>query len=196
MKNLNATKFLAFSLLIVLAGCQQYSLVQAERVSISENFSVEPDTNWNKRTTDGAEIWTIDGESLQSLRLFKGLGDGDTLFKLANAERQENMPTYSDTMSLLEIREFIETSLVQSNATNVKGGVFEPRKFAGHDGFRFNVTFFDKNGLQIKGFVEGAKAKGKLFVVFNYGSKLYYYDKHLKNVENMIQSAQIANAQS
>lgn len=182
----------AFCAFLLLAGCQTYSLVPMERVSIGGTLSIEPKIQWNKRTLDNTEMWTVDGEALQVVQIYKGLEDGDTLFELQDSEKQENMPKFKETMSLLEIREFIEASIVQSGFTNLKTLKFEPASFAGRDGFRFDFTFTDKNGLRKLGFATGAMVGGKFYLVFYHGAKLHYYDKYLKEVEDMIRTIQLA----
>ncbi len=174
------------------AGCQTYSLVQPARVTVGDKLSIEPDIAWNKRSIENAEIWTVDGEALQALHLYKGLEDGDTLFVLTNSEKQEKMPQYSKTMSLLELREFIEASIVQSGFTNLKSLKFKPTKFADKDGFRFEFTFSNTNGLRELGFAAGAQSGDRLYLVLYRGAKLHYYGKYLKNVEDMIRSVQLA----
>jgi hypothetical protein len=95
-------------------------------------------------------------------------------------------------MSLLEIREFIEASIVQDGFANMKTLKFQPEKFGGKDGFRFEFTFTNKNGLRNHGFAAGATVDGKLYLVIYRGAKLHYYDKYLKNVEDMIRTVQLA----
>lgn len=180
-----------FSCLFV-AGCQTYSLVQAERVSIDEGYSVDPGREWNKRTTGEAQIWTVDGETLQALHLYEGLEDGDALFKLLDGDKQELLPKYSKNMSLLDVREFIEASFVQFGFANMKTLKFEPAKFAGNDGFRADFTFTSKNGLRNQGFAAGAKLGDKLYLIIYRGAKLHYYDKYLREVEDVVRSVQLA----
>ncbi len=192
MTALNPKIAVAFCALLLLTGCQTYSLVPLERVSIGGKLSIEPKIQWNKRTVDNIEMWTVDGESLQVVQIYKGLEDGDTLFKIQDAEKQENMPKFKETMSLLEIREFIEASIVQSGFTNLKTLKFEPASFAGRDGFRFDFTFTDTNGLRKLGLATGAMVGGKFYLVFYHGAKLHYYGRYLKDVEDMIRTIQLA----
>lgn len=177
---------------ILLTGCQTYSLVNATQVNIGNNVSITPDIQWNKRTLDNSEVWTVDGEGLQALHLYKGLGDGDVLFPKLNASTDENVPKYRGTMSLLEIREFIEASIVQQGFTNIETTSFRPEKFGGRDGFRVEFTFSSKAGLRNKRFATGAKVDDKLYLVIYRGTKLHYYDRYLKNVEDMLQTIQLA----
>lgn len=179
-------------LCVLLAGCQTYSLVKAERVNIGKHVIVTPDIQWNKRTLENSEVWTVDGEGLQALHLYKGLSDGDVLFPKPDATTEDKAPKYSGTMSLLEIREFIEASIVQQGFTNILMTSFRPEKFGGKDGFRVDFTFSSKEGLRNKGFAAGARVDQKLYLVIYRGTKLYYYDKCLQNVEDMLHTIQLA----
>lgn len=177
-----------------VAACQTYSLVQPVRVTVGDKLSIEPDIEWNKRTDDNGEIWTVDGDSLQTLHLYKGLGDGDSLFIVIDSEKQEKMPKYDPAMSLLEIREFIEASVIQFGYTNFKSLKFKPEKFGGQDGFRFDFAVTDNNGLRERAFVAGAQSGDRLYLVLYRGAKLHYYDKYLNNVEEMLRGIQLTRA--
>ena len=68
-------------LLTVLAACAQYSLVEAKKQKIGGTYTVEAQIAWSKYSEGKVEIWTVDGPALEAVRFFKGLDDGDSLFK-------------------------------------------------------------------------------------------------------------------
>lgn len=192
MNFLRANAKLALFVCFLAAGCQIYSMVPAERVSIGDGFTVEPSIRWNKRSADNAQIWTVDGEALQAVHFYEGLKEGDTLFKVQDTSKQEKMPKYSAAMTLLGIRDFIEASIAQTGYTNYKTTKFQPAEFAGKDGFRIEFTFTNKNGLRNDGFATGAQVGDRLYLVIYRGARLHYYGKYLKNVEDMVRSIQLA----
>ena len=106
------------------------------------------------------------------------------------------MPEFDSAMSLLEVREFIEASIAQAGFSNVEGLKFQPATFAGRDGFRFEFTFTNADGLRSLAVASGAKVDDKFYMVMYRGAKLHYYEKYLKNVEDMIQSIELALALS
>lgn len=187
-------KIFVLAMGLFVSACQTYSLVSAERASIANKFSVEPAIKWNKKTIDDLVIWTVDGEALQQIQFFSGIKGGKSLFTLRDPSKQRNMPTFNQDMSLLEVREFIESSFKQAGAVNFETKNFEPAKFGSTQGFRIDFTYAHTDGLRKVGFAKGAISDSKFFMIAYHGAKLHYYDKYLKNAEDVIRSLQFVGA--
>jgi hypothetical protein len=189
---------LRFLLLIGLAAataaCQTYALVPVERVTLVSGASAEPTINWSKRVWEKEEHWTIDGERLQKITFLGAIKNGETLFTFADAEKQKNMPEFRSDMSLLELREFFESSIRQTGAAQFETLSFAPARFSNHDGFRVEFRYTNKQGTKKLGSAVGANIAGKFYMALYHGTKLHYYDKHLKEAETIIKSLKLAGS--
>jgi len=104
----------------VLAACQSYSLISADRVTIGGAFSVDPQVDWNKTKTLGIEMWTVDGPRLQTLHFAAGIGEGDPLYDLPGKQEDETMPTFRKSLGLSELVEFVTSSMARVGAEKVQ----------------------------------------------------------------------------
>jgi hypothetical protein len=167
-------------------ACAHYNLVEPVKRDIGSTYSVEPQISWSRSTQDKLEIWTIDGPSLEAIHFFDGIGDGQTLF--AGQETQkEKLPRFKKNMTASEVLELVADSIIAPGARspigpNLKGvGVratrLRPYKFGNHPGFRFELSFLSKEGLEYEGFVVGAIKDDKLYLICYSGTRQYYYPK-------------------
>jgi len=174
-----------FALLLLLYGCATYSLVEAKRTTIGDLYTVDPQISWSSVSQGKIELWTVDGPSLQAIRFVKGLEDGEYLFK---GKEEEKAPKFNRRMSPSEIVEFVVDNLTAVGAQDVKAANLRPEKFGNHQGFRFQLTFASKEGLEEEGFVVGAVVKERLLLIMYTGVKAHYYPKHKEHVERIVQS--------
>ena len=175
------------------AACQTYALVPVERVTLINGVSAEPSVNWNKRVWEKEEHWTIDGERLQKITFLGAIKNGEALFTFTDKEKQKDMPEFRSDMSLLELRDFFESSIRQTGPSQFETLSFAPAKFSNHDGFRVEFRYNNKQGTKKLGFAVGANIAGKLYLALYHGTKLHYYDKYLKEAETIIQSLKLAD---
>ena len=75
--------------ILLLAACAPYSLVKPERQTVGGVISVQPGMAWNKVTMHNyqghVELWTLDGQVLNTLVFFTGVPDGQPLFTVRAA---------------------------------------------------------------------------------------------------------------
>ena len=182
-----------FALPLLLFGCATYSLVEAKRTPIGDLYTVDPQISWSSASQGKIELWTVDGPSLQAIRFVKGLEDGEYLFK---GKEEEKAPKFNKRMTPSEIVEFVVDNLTAVGAQNVKAVNLRPEKFGNHQGFRFELTFASKEGLEEEGFVVGVVVKEHLYLIMYTGVKAHYYRKHKEHVERILESISMKSGAS
>ncbi len=185
---------LRFALLLVLslAACSGYDLVEPERRSIGGIYTVDPQIRWNRSTRGHTEIWTIDGPLLQQLRFVKGLEDGDRLFPspglFGDRRRERRKPSFHADMTPIEIAEFFESSLSQAGAVNFRISDLRPARFGRLSGFRFSYDYSLADGLERQGLATGALHDGSLLMLIYAAPRMYYFARDKPHVERLIRS--------
>lgn len=195
-------RFIAvLALALLVAGCTQFTLVQPQRVTVKDAFSVEPDIAWNKINTSDitgrnrTETWTADGLLLNTLTFFAGIDDGKPLFvQTAEQEQKNKLPEFRKAMTSTEIMELVESTHVKRATAGAltKTRNLRPEKFAGKDGFRFEMTFVGKDEVERDITVVGTVHNGRLYMIEYQGTHLYHYDLRRAQAERIIQTAQLA----
>ncbi len=173
---------------ILLGGCTRYSLVEPRTRTVADLYTVEPQIPWSSVTDGSWEVWTVDGPSLEALQFLTGLGDGQPLFRSKDDAKRVK---FRKGMTASEIVELVVDSLSAVGAEKVTAIGLRPEKFAGVDGFRFDLKFQTKNGLDKQGVVVGALAKERLYLIMYSGLAQHYFSKHREDAERVIRSVRL-----
>jgi hypothetical protein len=169
----------------LVTGCARYSLVEPRPRTIADVYTVEPRSPWSTSTDGRWEIWTVDGPGLAALQFLNGLDDGEPLFRAADAQKRV---TFRKAMSPSELAELLVDGLTSIGAQNIAVTNLRPQKFGSADGFRCELAFSTRNGLEKRGMAAGGTIGGRLYLVLYTGARLHYYDAHRESVEHIIQS--------
>lgn len=179
--------------LLLAAACTPPVVVTVpgEPIQIS-NYSVTPQSEWNRPTTTFSEVWTVDGYALQTLRFFE-VPDGQSLFIKRSGFGQplppdEKTPVFSKTMLPNEIQEFVVATLAADGWAGVKPSGLAPAKFGGTPGFRFSFAMKSSGGLEYDGMVLGAVDGDTLHMIAYIGTRLHYFPAHKREVEKIFAS--------
>jgi len=203
------------ALLFAMAGCAHYSLVKPERLAIGDLYTIESRIAWNKATEGHVEVWTVDGPSLEALRFINGLEDGQTLLPVRSDRIK--LPRFRGHMTPSEVLEFFVGTLksfggglqtghlargvvvsggvitANINAATVKAANLRPTQFGTLPGFRFDLSFLSREGLERDGMVLGTIHKKRLYLIIYTGAREYYYPKYREEVERLVSSIKIQN---
>lgn len=174
---------LTFALLV--AGCATYSLIEPKRTAVGDLYTVEPQIRWSATRIGRAEIWTVDGPSLQAIRFVKGLGDGETLFE---GKTQAKRPQFKKDMSASDIMEFVVDSLSVQGSQKIAARSLRPVPFGNNPGFRFEMSFVSREGLDQEALVEGALIAERLHLIIYSGARAHYFPKFKPEVERLMES--------
>jgi hypothetical protein len=174
---------LTFALLV--AGCATYSLIEPKRTAVGDLYTVEPQIRWSATRVGGVEIWTVDGPSLQAIRFLKGLRDGDPLFE---GKTQAKRPQFKKDMSASDIMEFVVDSLSVQGSQKIATRNLRPAPFGNNPGFRFEMSFVSREGLDQEALVEGAVIAERLHLIIYSGARAHYFPKYKPEIERLIES--------
>jgi hypothetical protein len=187
------------ALALLVASCAPYALGQPQRVTVKNALSVEPDIAWNKVNQQdisgrsSAEIWTLDGPMLNTLTFFAGVEDGKPLFvQTAEQEKRDKLPAFRGSMTPTEVMELVESTYAKaSQSTLTKTRELRPEKFAGKDGFRFEMSYVGKDEVDREVTAVGVVHGGRLYMIVYQGTRLYHHGLRRAQVERIIESAQL-----
>ena len=183
---------LSVSVYLFLVGCGTYNLVEPKRTTIGDHYTVHPQTIWSTVRNGKVETWTVDGPSLQSLHFVKGLEHGD---QLVGGGSNENHPEFKKDMTVLEIQEFIVDNFSRRGYAQVDEMNLRPQKFGPVDGFWFDMTYVDPNGLDGQATVAGAVINDRLHLIV-YSGIAHYFTKHQAHVVKIIESIEIRDVEA
>ncbi|MDJ0802106.1 MAG: hypothetical protein QNI89_06555 [Desulfobacterales bacterium] len=186
---------------LLFSACTSYTLVKPIPRRIDKAFVVEdPQIQWSRASRGKFEVWTVDGPSLQAVRFYKGLIDGDTLLPVR--VNKQKLPLYHKDMRANEIMEFYVDSLIAAErtgwrepnltASRIAAENLRPFKLGGHRGFRFEIRFRAGNGLEYEGFVVGSRINARLYLISYSGTRQYYFPKYEHTAEKLIASIRIS----
>lgn len=157
-------------------------------------MSVKPLRPWNTlslRPGKNAEIWTLDGEQLNSVIFFGGIAPGAPLFKERNKKREPLPKMRKDTL-LLDLPELLEGTIRAYNNISIFSVTSsDPAKFLGRDAIRFNYTYTDNDELPRLGEAIATIVDGKLYMISFEAPRLHYFDRALEDYRTLVSTASI-----
>jgi hypothetical protein len=168
------------------AGRPSYSLVEPRLRPIEEYYTVEPGVAWTTMTVGKVEWWTIDGYVLHQLRFYKGIADGEPMF--TGGANEDRRPRFRTTMTPTEAAEFIIESLYGGRLTARN---LRPAPFGSAPGFRFEVSYVTRDGVQREALVSGAVVKDRLHTIVHDGTALYHFGRYRPEAERVIESVRL-----
>lgn len=174
----------------LLSGCVGYTLVKGgERTSIGSSVTVVAPRDWNRRTQDNVDYWTLDGAVLQQLIFVKGVGDDDVLWHTGGDPTKT--PKFRKSMNAVEITELIHATMALEKLQNIKFAEVKPSPLGGHPGFSFDFTATTEKGLDLKGTGRAAVIDGKLYMAVYRGAALHFFDRARADYDKIITSIKI-----
>jgi len=190
----------ALGALLMLSAMPAFAnklVVPGVRVAVSKSqMMVTPDREWNRlsyRPGKNAELWTLDGDGLNSLTFFGGVPSGVTLFRDV-ARKVRPLPPFSSTMLLTDIPTLLENSLrITLSTTLISVSSITPAEFAGNKGIRFAYAFTQSDGVCRNGEATATIVKGKLYMITYEAPVIFYFDRNLANYRAVAQSAKIGS---
>ena len=173
-------------LLLVLASCSPYRLIEPKQQTIGERYSVTTPVAWTGATIRNGETWTINGPALDELNFFAGLGEGRSLVSPDSGAGVP--PVFKARMRANEVMELVTDSLAYSGYKRVKGSKLRPAKFGQLSGFRFEFVFTTEDGLKYAGKAIGAVDKGELHLILFSAPFSHYFPTYNQTVEQIFSS--------
>lgn len=188
----------AVAIFLLTACAPAFSLIKPERQTVGGVISVQPGVAWNKvgmhNYQGHVEVWTLDGQVLNTLVFFTGVPDGQPLFTVRafGAPEGEKAAVFRATMNPIEIQELLEATVSRYfQTTIVEVHNLKPMPIANGQGFRFETRMIGRDEVERDGVFVGTIRNQKLYGAWFQGAKLHYYKRYLPEFDDMVASAQL-----
>ena len=177
------------ALALLLGACSTYTLQDPTRVKIGDFYYVDPQIPWSRGKFGAIELWTVDGPILEAVRFFDPREDGESLFV---AQSGRELPEFKKTMTAFDVKEYVVDSLSAAGLVAVQASNLRPWPFSALDGFRFDLSFIDENGLEYDAIAAAAVANEQLYLMIYSGTRMYYFPKYRGYFESILASVELA----
>jgi hypothetical protein len=189
-----STKFLgALALLLALSGCASYSHVSTGATTVRERVAVVVDRPWNQfdgATREKVPTWTQEGLTIDTLRFFVGIQDGQTL--VADTGNKADRPlVFRSTMQHEDIAGLFGAYYSRGGSSFDLEGM-TPASFMGMPGVRFEFSSVRKSDeVRLKGVVWAAVRDRELFAISFTAPRLAFFPRELPQAEALVASARL-----
>jgi hypothetical protein len=179
---------------LMLGACASVDKIERGNQTLGERLQVVIDGPWNHLNLPDAgpaQIWTMEGITVDELLLYSGLKDGEVIHgRSQNADNAKNF-YFKSSMQPHELVALWEGALTR-DGSRFKLLKLEPVPFAGQAGFRFEFELTRKfDNVQLRGLGYGTVSKGELFALLYTAPRLTFFARHRNRVERMAQSAKL-----
>jgi hypothetical protein len=181
---------------LALASCVGFNAVEAGKpVNVGDGITVDSQVAWAHGFGGNASgtVWTIDGFGLNELRFLTAIAPGSPLLQIAGVARSE-LGTYQTSMLPNDVMDLLSTTLARIGQQQVRTSALRPVPFGSDSGFRFELEFVTRDGLQMKGMVLGAQRRGKLDLIAFTAPVEFYFDRYAPMVEQIFASVRVPAA--
>ena len=191
-------KKLALSLVVValLTGCASVVKVGPGETVVGNKLAVIIDTAWNQLNGPVAQqgsstLWTVDGITIDNLRFYPGLKDGELLAANAPQSKDARPLAFKAAMRPDEIVALYQ-GLYSRDGSSFTLDKMEPAEFVGSKGFRFQYTVVRKvDEVKLSGVAWVAVRDGQLYAMTYTAPRLAFFPRHAAQVEQIAKSARV-----
>lgn len=175
---------------LILTGCQAFTrLPEAQSTVQNENktYEVSVPGGWVRYNfTEATEVFlTKDGPSLQRVQI----KERDLSKPFDNLE-----VSLSSNTLISEIAEHYEADIkAEVQGLTVERLALTPASVGNFDGFKLTLKATNMSGLEIKILSYGAVANNKFYALTYQAPELFFFDRDLKQFEQMAGSFQVAS---
>jgi hypothetical protein len=183
-----------FITVALTAGCAQIANVATGEVVLKDRLIVQVDRPWNqfeRGLADNTLTWTRDGVTVDSLRFYIGLKDGELIAPTPTEPKGQRALAFRASMQPAEVVELFE-GLYSRGGSSFKLEKLTPDSFVGTNGFRFEFTALRKaDDVRLRGVGWGAVRNGELFAITFTAPRLAFFSQHAPSAEAIARSARL-----
>lgn len=184
------TKVGILTIVLLTTACAQFKIVKSTQTNV-KGFTVTPATEWSKSPFEvgpNAEAWTMDGFNLNTMYVFGELSNGQTIFN--NVDESLPMPKFRPDMLPNELEDLVKTSIVNLNygGLTIQSKNVRPEPLGDQIAFRFEIEFFDPDGLKKSGDIMIWVKEEKLYGMMFIAPTMHYYNVYKANLEQTFNS--------
>lgn len=186
---------LALAAAAALAGCASpITHVTSGEVVLRERLVVQVERDWNqfeRGLGDGIATWTQEGVTVDALRFYVGLKDGDLLAPTPAQPKGAKPLAFKSTMQAAEVAALFE-GLVGRDGSTFTLEKIEPQAFLGQAGFRIEYSSIRKfDEVRLRGVIWGAVRNGELFAISYAAPRLAFFPRGIAHAEAVARSARV-----
>lgn len=178
---------------LALAGCANVVKIEAGPVTLKDRLTVVVDRPWNQfqhGLADDTPTWTQEGFTVDALRFYVGVADGQPVAKGLGTTKAEPVP-FRAAMQPADIVKLFE-ALNTRDGSSFQLQQLAPADFAGGRGFRWEYAVTRKlDDVQLRGVGYGVVRNGQLFAITYTAPRLAFFPRDLAMVEALMRSASI-----
>jgi len=195
MRNNNLrARLAALAVSLLLAACAApVTRVEVGDVTVGKRLSVKVDAAWNQfggGLTAGIPTWTMEGVTIDALRFYTDIKDGQTLGP-GNPPKGRQPLVFKAAMQPADIVALFQ-SLQTQDGSSFSLDKLEPAEFLGGPGFRFEYSTVRKvDEVPLKGVAYGRVRDGELFLVAYSAPRLVFFPRYQPRVESLIRSSSL-----
>jgi hypothetical protein len=178
----------------LLGGCAAVSKVGPGDTVVGDRLAVPTDTAWNQlggqfSGTTATAVWTAEGLTIDQLRFFVGVKDGDAL--APNNGKEQRPLNFKAAMQGHEIASLFE-ALHTRDGSSYTLDKLEGTTFLGQRGWRVQYTSVRKfDDVKLSGVVWAAVRDGQLYAMSFSAPALAFYPRLAPRVEKIAADARL-----
>jgi len=178
----------------LLGGCAVVTKVGPGDTVVGERLTVPTDAAWNQfggqfSGTAANAVWTAEGLTIDQLRFYVGVKDGDTL--APNSGKEQRPLNFKAAMQGHEIAALFET-LQTRDGSSYTLDKLEGATFLGQRGWRVQFTSVRKfDDVKLTGVVWAAVRDGQLYAMSFSAPALSFYPRLAPRVEKIAAGARL-----
>jgi hypothetical protein len=166
----------ALLLCLGLMGCALQSMDAGDDAGVGNGVTVRAEPGFAQIHLAAMRYWTRHGTGLDELGFYTGIKDGQPLFRVPGL-RIGDMPVYRARMTPNDIQDLVVASLTKKRMQNVRTGSLRPCPFGSAQGFCFDLTLANEEGLEMRGRAIASTRGGVLdLLVFTAPAQFYFAD--------------------
>lgn len=179
---------IALAATLLLVGCASVNKVSNGTHTVGERMTMNIDGAWNHLDFPGikpAQIWSMEGITVDELMVFSGIADGQAIHPEAAANSKQKDFRFRRDMKTEEIAALFEGMLTRDGSL-FKLVKLEPYRFGGKSGLRFEYERTRKiDNVQQRGVGFAAVDRGELFALLYHAPRLTFFPRHQARVESL-----------
>ncbi|MBA2587754.1 MAG: hypothetical protein H0U98_03920 [Alphaproteobacteria bacterium] len=176
-------------LFLGLMGCALQSMEAGDDASVGNGVTVRAEPGFAQIHLAAMRYWTRNGTGLDELGFYTGIKEGQPLFRVPGL-RIGDMPVYRARMTPNDIQDLVVASLVKKKMQNVRTGALRPCPFGTAQGFCFDLTLANDEGLEMRGRAIASARSSVLDLLIFTAPAGYYFDQGAPAAEKIFSSIQ------
>lgn len=152
-------------------------------------MTVETSLDWARYAAPRQEAWTIDGTSLNQLRVITGTRPGEHVFHLGRERRDgPEGAWYRPGQRPDALHELLLAALREQGWAEVASSDLRPARFGNVEGLRFEFTMASQRGLRYGGTAAMFEREGELTTIYWQAPLEHYHARDAAAVAALIDS--------